>query len=50
VDLAAVSQQLQAAGIHASLRGSALRVSPHLYNTGEDLDPLVSILRGAAGG
>jgi len=50
VDLAAVSRQLLAGGIHASLRGSALRVSPHLYNTGDDLEPLVEVLRGAAGG
>ena len=50
VDLAAVSQQLLAGSIHASLRGSALRVSPHLYNTVDDLEPLVSILRDAAGG
>jgi len=50
VDLAAVSHQLQGAGIYASLRGSALRVSPHLYNTMDDLDPLLTILGHAAGG
>jgi selenocysteine lyase/cysteine desulfurase len=45
LDLATVSERLQQQGIHASLRGSALRISPHLYNTPEDVEALATLLR-----
>lgn len=45
VDLSAVSEEMLQQGIHASLRGSALRISPHLYNTDEDVEALVAVLR-----
>ncbi|MGZ3677936.1 MAG: aminotransferase class V-fold PLP-dependent enzyme, partial [Ktedonobacterales bacterium] len=40
-DLAA---RLAAAGVYVSLRGTAIRVSPHLYNTSEDVDRLFEVL------
>lgn len=45
LDLRAVSARLIQQGIHASLRGSALRISPHLYNTPGDVESLVSLLQ-----
>ena len=47
-DPARLQAELEAVGVHASLRGSAVRVSPHLYNTEEDADSLVEALRVAA--
>ncbi|MGZ3667445.1 MAG: aminotransferase class V-fold PLP-dependent enzyme [Ktedonobacterales bacterium] len=43
-DLAA---RLAAAGVYVSLRGTAIRVSPHLYNTSEDVDRLFEVLAQA---
>lgn len=43
-DLAA---RLAAAGVYVSLRGTAIRVSPHLYNTTEDVDRLFQVLTQA---
>lgn len=43
-DLAA---RLAAAGVYVSLRGTAIRVSPHLYNTTEDVDRLFQVLAQA---
>jgi selenocysteine lyase/cysteine desulfurase len=40
LDLEAVRGALKAEGVSASLRGSALRVSPHLYNDEEDVRAL----------
>lgn len=42
---AALQQALLDRGIHVSLRGDALRISPHLYNTMEDAEALVEALR-----
>jgi selenocysteine lyase/cysteine desulfurase len=39
-----VAQQLAAQDIHVSVRGDNLRVSPHLYNTPEDVDRLLTAL------
>ncbi len=39
-------QALLQAGVHVSVRGSAIRVAPHLYNTPRDLDALVDVLVG----
>jgi len=50
VDLPSVKRALEDEGVSASLRGSALRVSPHLYNDEEDTRALLRALRGALGG
>lgn len=39
-----LSKQLAAAGVYVSLRGTAVRVSPHLYNTREECDRLFDVL------
>ena len=39
-----VAQRLAAQDIHVSVRGDNLRVSPHLYNTPEDVDRLLAAL------
>jgi len=41
---AEVSARLHAAGVHISVRGDAIRVSPHLYNTDADMAALVRAL------
>jgi selenocysteine lyase/cysteine desulfurase len=35
------------AGVHVSVRGRAVRVSPHVYNDAADIDRLVEVLSGA---
>lgn len=42
-----VFEAVSAAGISVSLRGEVLRVAPHLYNTRQDLEELVRVIRGA---
>jgi selenocysteine lyase/cysteine desulfurase len=37
--------RLAAAGVYVSVRGSAIRVAPHLYNTDADIDRLFQALR-----
>lgn len=49
LDLAAVKTALEEEGVSASLRGSALRVSPHLYNDEKDMAALRRALRKAVG-
>jgi selenocysteine lyase/cysteine desulfurase len=44
VDLAQLSQALQTRKVAVSLRGSALRVSPNVYNDEGDLDALLQVL------
>ena len=39
-----VAQRLAALDLHVSVRGDNLRVSPHLYNTPEDVDRLLAAL------
>lgn len=39
--------RLAAAGVHVSLRGESLRVTPHLYNDDEDVDRLIAALAAA---
>jgi selenocysteine lyase/cysteine desulfurase len=41
---------LDRAGVSVGVRGSSLRVSPHLWTTDEDVDRLVAVLRGALDG
>jgi len=36
--------RLAAANIFVSVRGNSIRVSPHLYNTAEDVDRLLAAL------
>jgi selenocysteine lyase/cysteine desulfurase len=50
VDLTDVKRALEVEKVSASLRGSALRVSPHLYNDEEDTMALLRALRKAVGG
>ena len=42
-----LSKQLAAEGIYVSFRGNAIRVSPHLYNTHEEIDRLFQALARA---
>ena len=40
-DTSALAARLAAADVHVSWRGASIRVSPHLYNTPEDMQALV---------
>jgi selenocysteine lyase/cysteine desulfurase len=42
-----IAERLAAAGVHASLRGDWLRITPHLYNDEEDIERLVREVREA---
>ncbi len=44
---AGLPEKLAAAGVHVSLRGASLRVTPHLYNDDEDADRLLAALAAA---
>ncbi len=48
LELVELQQALKARGVSASLRGSALRVSPNVYNDAEDVSALLEGLRQAA--
>jgi selenocysteine lyase/cysteine desulfurase len=43
-DIRAVAQRLHDANVHVSVRGDAIRVSPHLYNDHDDMAALVHAL------
>lgn len=45
VDLTAMKDTLAREGVSASLRGSALRVAPYLYNDAGDVEALAKVLR-----
>jgi selenocysteine lyase/cysteine desulfurase len=47
-DLAALAAAMSARNVMASLRGTALRIAPHVYNDEADADALLTALRGAA--
>jgi selenocysteine lyase/cysteine desulfurase len=49
LDLQRVQRTLTERRVYASLRGSALRVAPNVYNSAEDVSALVSALRTAVG-
>ena len=44
VDSAELCRRLEAAGVIVSLRGNLIRVSPHFYNTEDELDRLLAVL------
>ena len=44
---AAIADSLIAAGCHAALRGESLRIAPHLHNTPEEVDRLLTALSEA---
>ncbi len=50
MEMASLREALERENVSASLRGSALRVSPHVYNDEEDVEALLRALRGAVGG
>jgi selenocysteine lyase/cysteine desulfurase len=43
-DMSAIASRLAAARVHVSMRGTAIRVSPHVYNTPEDMQALAAVL------
>ncbi|TRX58382.1 aminotransferase class V-fold PLP-dependent enzyme [Fulvivirga sp. M361] len=45
VDERALKEALSKAGVYVSVRGDAIRVGPHLYNTEEDLFKLAHVLK-----
>jgi len=47
LDLRQLHEALGARGVYASLRGSALRVSPNMYNDDADVEALMEVLRAA---
>jgi selenocysteine lyase/cysteine desulfurase len=47
VDVEAVAEALERANVFVSVRGDAMRVSPHVYNTADDVDRLMDALRSA---
>jgi selenocysteine lyase/cysteine desulfurase len=48
-DAAAAHRALKAAGITATVREGAIRLSPHLYNTPAELERVVEVLEGVRG-
>ncbi|MBK1665906.1 aminotransferase [Rhodospirillum rubrum] len=47
VDAKALATRLAAAQVSVSVRGSRLRISPHVYNTDADVDRLLGVLEDA---
>jgi selenocysteine lyase/cysteine desulfurase len=43
-DVAVIGERLRARKVHVSLRGSAIRVAPHVYNDARDIDALLTAL------
>ena len=43
-DIVAIGDTLRARKVHVSLRGSAIRVAPHVYNDARDVDALLAAL------
>jgi selenocysteine lyase/cysteine desulfurase len=37
--------RLAASNVHVSVRGAAMRVTPHVWNTDEDVEKLFGVLR-----
>ncbi len=49
MEMARLSEALRGEGVSASLRGSALRISPHVYNDQADVEALIKALKAAVG-
>ncbi|MGM0545783.1 MAG: aminotransferase class V-fold PLP-dependent enzyme [Bacteroidota bacterium] len=49
VSLKKLQQQLDERNIHVSVRGSAVRISPNVYNDEQDVDALGEVLKGLTG-
>jgi selenocysteine lyase/cysteine desulfurase len=47
-DITAIGERLRARRVHVSLRGSAIRVAPHVYNDARDVEALVEALGAGA--
>jgi selenocysteine lyase/cysteine desulfurase len=47
-DVAALARSLQQRKVSVSVRGSALRVAPHVYNDQSDVEALLDALREQA--
>jgi selenocysteine lyase/cysteine desulfurase len=43
-DVSVIGERLRARKVHVSLRGSAIRVAPHVYNDARDIDALLTAL------
>jgi len=48
IDLEGLQRSLSDRGVSVSLRGTALRVSPNIYNDASDIDALLEVIRSAA--
>ena len=48
-DPARLAERLAAERVHVSVRGDAVRVAPHVYNTVEDVDRLLAVLAASLG-
>ena len=46
-DIAGIGEQLRARNVFVSLRGSAIRVAPHVYNDARDIEALLAALEQA---
>jgi selenocysteine lyase/cysteine desulfurase len=44
----ATASQLTGSGVVASVRGSSLRIAPHLHTTQDDIDRLLNVLTAIA--
>jgi selenocysteine lyase/cysteine desulfurase len=44
LDVSVIGERLRARQVHVSLRGSAIRVAPHVYNDARDIDALLTAL------
>jgi selenocysteine lyase/cysteine desulfurase len=49
IDLVSLKETLAERNVSASLRGSALRLSPNVYNDDVDIGVLLEVLKGAVG-
>ena len=47
VDVVSVAERLRERRVHVSVRGTAIRVSPHVYNDARDIEALLDALHGA---
>jgi selenocysteine lyase/cysteine desulfurase len=47
-DSSVLAARLAAANVHVSWRGTSIRVSPHLYNTPDDMQALSAALTAHA--